>query len=313
MKRTIGLASALGASFLLFALMAAGQHVSPPAQTGRLIVTIGHHYGHEPPMLRAEDILVKTPEYDTLLVTSLVPLKGDRAGLELYIVVDNCSSCEAGTKFQELSRFIASQPATTSVGIAYIDNGRISIAVTPTLDRARTQKALNTPAGSKPASPFDPLKELIARWPETTARRAVLMVTNGVNPSAHEGELDASAEGAIEAAQRAGVTVYALYHPSADYATSDGAKIYDGQVQLAHVARDTGGEAYFIGFGPLPSVAPFLEDVADHLANQYELLFTETPGKPGGALQEVTVKTKTGDVELMAPERAWIPAENRGR
>ena len=45
-----------------------------------------------------------------------------------------------------------------------------------------------------------------------------------------------SAEAAIEAAQRAGVTVYAIYHPSADYLTSDFSKLYAGQIQLAHVA-----------------------------------------------------------------------------
>ena len=86
-----------------------------------------------------------------------------------------------------------------------------------------------------------------------------------------------SAEAALEAAQRAGVTVYAIYHPSADYFASDPSKIYAGQVQLAHVADETGGEAYFLGFGPLPSLAPFLADMADHLANQYLLEFLPIP------------------------------------
>ncbi len=65
----------------------------------------------------------------------------------------------------------------------------------------------------------------------------------------------------LQAAQRAGVTVYVIYHPSADYLTTDSSKIYSGQVQLAHVADETGGEAYFLGFGPLPSLAPFLADM----------------------------------------------------
>ena len=104
---------------------------------------------------------------------------------------------------------------------------------------------------------------------------------------------DPSAERAIEAAQRAGVTVYAIYHPSADYLRHDYSKIYSGQVQLAHVADETGGEAYFLGFGPLPSLAPFLADIADHLANQYLLEFLATPGDGTGALQQVTVKSKT--------------------
>lgn len=284
-----------------------------PAQTpssasvpAHILVTIGHHYGHEPQVLTRDDLTVITPRYEPLVVTNLVPLRGERAGLDLYVLVDNCSSCEAGTKFQELSRFIGSQPSTTAVGVAYIDNGQLKVAETPTPDRARVLKALNAPAGSKPASPYDALRDLIATWRPASSRRAVLMVTNGINPAAPGNALDPSAEAAIEAAQRAGVIVYAIYHPSADYFTSDTSKIYEGQVQIAHVAHDTGGEAYFMGFGPLPSIAPFLTDIADHLSNQYLLEFLAAPGEESGALQELTVKSRIADIELMTPERAWV-------
>ena len=101
----------------------------------------------------------------------------------------------------------------------------------------------------------------------------------------------------LQAAQRAGVTVYVIYHPSADYLESDSSKLYSGQVELSHVADETGGEAYFLGFGPLPSLAPFLADMADHLANQYLLEFLANPGEGPGALQHVTVKSKITDLE----------------
>jgi hypothetical protein len=273
-----------------------------------MVVTIGHHYGHEPPVLTSADLSVVTPEYRSLTVTNLTPLRGDRAGLEMFVLVDNCSSCEAGTKFQELSRFIASQPPATAVGVAYITAGKLKIAELPTLDRARAVKALNAPAGSAPASPYDALKELIATWQVGASRRAVVMVTNGINPLAKAKAVDPSAEAAIAAAQQAGVTLFAVYHPGADYTATDSGKIYDGQVQLAHVAHDTGGEAYFIGFGPMPSIAPYLADISDHLANQYLLEFLAEPGDGADALREVTVKSGIPDLELMAPERAWIPA-----
>ena len=48
------------------------------------------------------------------------------------MLVDNCSNCEPGTKFEELRRFISSQPSTTSVGVAYIHNGRLQVAEKPT-------------------------------------------------------------------------------------------------------------------------------------------------------------------------------------
>lgn len=132
------------------------------------------------------------------------------------------------------------------------------------------------------------------------------MISNGIDPAVSDAAHDPSAEAAVAAAQKAGVSVYVVYHPSADYASGDASKIYAGQVQLAHVAHDTGGEAYFLGFGPLPSIAPFLADVADHLANQYALEFLASPGEGSGALQEFTVRSKGSDIELMAPERAWV-------
>ena len=118
---------------------------------------------------------------------------------------------------------------------------------------------------------------------------------------------DPSAEAALQAAQRAGVTVYVIYHPSADYLATDSSKIYSGQVQLAHVADETGGEAYFLGFGPLPSLAPFLADMADHLANQYLLEFLASPAEGAGTLQQVTVKSKIADLEVMVPDKVWVP------
>jgi hypothetical protein len=186
------------------------------------------------------------------------------------------------------------------------------VAQNPTPDHERAVKALSTPEGSKPASPFSALAELIRGWPQGTSRRAVLMVSNGINPAVTDKLQDPSADAALDAAQRAGVTVYVIYHPSADYLSADSSKIYTGQVQLAHVADETGGEAYFLGFGPLPSLAPFLADLADHLSNQYMLEFLANPDEGSGGLQQVTVKTKIADLEVMVPDKVWVTGRGSG-
>ncbi|MGA2880337.1 MAG: hypothetical protein ABSG13_15425 [Bryobacteraceae bacterium] len=283
------------------------QTTSPAGTPAQIIVTIGHHYGHVPPMLTRDDLIV-TQHYQPLPITKLIPLRGDRAGLELFVLVDNSSNWGPGSKFEELSRFIISQPSTATVGVAYIQNGRLQVAENPTRDHQRAVQALSTPAGSKPANPFGALAELIRSWPQGTSRRAVLMISNGVDPAATNSLQDISAEAALEAAQRVGVTVYAIYHPSADYLSADSSKIYSGQVQLAHVADETGGEAYFLGFGPLPSLAPFLADLADHLSNQYLVEFVAHPAEGSGELEQITVKSKITDVEVMVPDKVWVPA-----
>lgn len=272
---------------LACSLFAWGQSESSAGVPAQMIVTAGHFYSHVAPVLTSQDLVV-TQQFEPAKITNLVPLRGELAALELYVLVDDCASCEAGTKVDELRRFIVSQPATTAVGVAYIQEGRLQIAEKPTFDRARAVKALNAPTGGTPANPFTPLTELIQSWNTTRnpgARRAVLMVSNGINPAAAKELQDPSADAAIEAAERGGVTIFALYHPSADYAATDSATIYAGQVQLAHVANESGGEAYLLGFGPLPSLAPFLADVADHLANQYRLEFLANPAAPRARLK----------------------------
>jgi len=281
------------------------------AAPAQMIVTIGHHYGFVPPVLTKDDLIV-TEHYEPLTITNLIPLRGERAALDLFILVDHCSNCEPGSKFEELSQFIRSQPPTTRVGIAYIMNGELQMGVNPTADHDRTVKALNTPEGSRPATPFRALARLIRTWPETCAqgscRRAVLMISNGINPSAQDKMQDPWAEKALEAAERAGVTVYVIYHPSADYLKADPSLLYAGQVQLAHVADETGGEAYFLGFGPLPLLAPFLADMADHLANQYLLEFLANPAEEG-PMHSVTVKSKIPEIEVMVPNKVFVRSQ----
>jgi hypothetical protein len=291
---------------LVWPLITWAQTTTPGGTPVQMMVTIGHHYGAAPPTLTRDDLTV-TENYAPLPITNLIPLRGDRAGLELFLLVDNCSNCEPGSNFEELSHFINSQSPTTTVGVAHILNGRLQVAENPTRDHARAVKALSTPEGNKPASPFVALADLVRGWPQSSSRRVVLMISNGINPAATDKYQDSTAEAALAAAQRAGVIVFVIYHPSADYLTTDYSKLYSGQVQLAHVADETGGEAYFLGFGPLPSIAPFLSDLADHLANQYLLEFRAKPAEGAGALEQVTVKSKITDLEVMVPDKVWVP------
>jgi hypothetical protein len=294
-----------GVLWLVFAcsLTVWGQGTVP----ARVVVTMGHYYSREAPLLTADDLVV-TQNNKPLTIKSLTPLRGDRAGLELFILVDNCSSCEVGTKLNELRRFIATQPSSTSVGVAYIQDGQLQVAANPTPDRDRAIKALSAPGGSKPSSPYNALADLMRGWKQGSARRVVLMISTGLDPAAADptSAQSRSAEVAIEAAQRAEVTVYAIYHPNADYATTDFSKLYAGQVQLSHVADETGGEAYFLSFGPSPSIAPLLEDIDQHLANQYLLEFLANRGNTPGELQAIEVKSKLPDLGLMAPYKIAI-------
>jgi hypothetical protein len=275
-----------------------------PAVVTRVVVTTNSYYG-DPRALTTDDIIV-THDYNPLPITALVPLRGTQANLELYVLVDGSSDFELGEKFTELRLFLASQPQTTSIGVAYIQNGRLEIAQRPTPDRTRAIQALSLPAVGTPSNPFRSLAELIGGWHEDASRHAVIMISDGINPGASSGRQDTSVEAALQAAQRAGVTVYTIYHPGLEYSTTDHMTAYSGQVQLAHLSIETGGQAYYEGTQPSSSFAPFLANISDRLANQYSLEFVIQP-EARGSLQDVSVKSKTGDIYLSASWKVWVP------
>lgn len=276
-----------------------------PAAVVRVVVTANSYYG-DPPALTTDDINF-AQDYKPLAISALVPLRGARAALELYVLVDGSSSFEFGEKFTELRQFLAAQPPSTSIGVAYIQNGRLEIALKPTFNRARAMQALSLPTGGIPSNPFRPLADLIEGWGEDVSRHAVIMISDGINPGATSGQQDVSVEAALQAAQRAGVTVYSIYHPRPDYSATDRMTAYSGQVQLAHLSIETGGQAYCQGIQPTSSFAPFLANISDRLANQYSLEFAIQP-ETRGSLQDVSVKSKMGDIYLSASWKVWVPA-----
>jgi len=286
---------------LLSSVTLLAQDKSPPLPI-QITVSAGHFYTGRVPVLTRGDLTV-TEGFEEVPIVSVTPLHG---AIEIFLLIDHCSSCEPGTKFNELRRFIVSQPPETSFGVAYIREGQLEPALNPTQDREAAVKAINTPEGSKPANPFRALAELIRQWPPGTSRRAVLMISNGLDPAGEIDKPNGPAEDAIDEAIRAGVSVFAMYHPSADYATADWSKLYAGQIALAHVAAETGGEAYFLGFGPLPTIAPFLNDVADHLANQYVLAFVPRAMRPG-SFENIYVMSANVNLDVISPAKFWVP------
>src|SRR5580698_1483431 len=95
------------------------QTTSPSGTPVQIVVTLGHHYGGELPTLTRDDLIV-TQVFDPLPIINVAPLRGDRAGLDLFMLVDESSNDDPGSKFEELRRFIRSQASTTAVGVAYI-------------------------------------------------------------------------------------------------------------------------------------------------------------------------------------------------
>lgn len=278
-----------------------------------IVVTAEPKHGSTVPVIKKDDVLVYEG-HDRDTVTDWIPLQGDRAGLEFFILIDDESGISLGTQLEDIRQFINSQPPTTKIGVAYMQNGIARVAQNPTSDHAQAAKALRLPMGMSgaEASPYFSLSDLVKKWPETNERRAVLMVSDGIDRYYGAGDpQDPYLEASIDDAGKAGIIVSAIYTPGAGHFAHSYWQNYWGQFYLSELAEKTGGEAYYIGFTGAPvSFTPYLEQLNRRLQNQYLLEFLAKPPKKAGWVQ-IRLRTEVPDVDLISARRVWVSPEQR--
>ncbi len=276
----------------------------------QMVVTVEAQHGKDVPMVNREDAIVHQ-RAKRLGVTDWVPLRGDRAGLELFIMLDDSSSGRLGSYFGELRQFILSQPAATSIAIGYMRNGTYFEAQSLTSDHDKAAKALRLPVGSAAAgaSPYLSLSDLVKRWPRSQNRHEVLIVSDGIDRLGGVGLQNPYVDAAIADAQRAGAVVYTIYVTGAGHFGHSLWRMNWGQNYLAEIAEETGGEAYFQGFGEPVSFTPFLTDLAERLTHQYLVTFLAQPERKA-SLQQVKLSTEVPNAELVTATKVYVSAGN---
>jgi hypothetical protein len=297
---------------LVLAFTASNTAFAQPSGDGNvhIIVTVEPHKGAEAPEVTRADVMVYEGK-NRDQVTDWIPAQGDHAGLEYFVMIDDASGQVLATQFTDIKNFISSLPPTAKVGVAYMQNGTAHIEQDLTADHALASKALRLPLGYATAnsSPYFSLTDLTKKWQPDGNRREVLMVTNGFDPYYGAGDtLDPYLSAAIDACQRGGILVSAIYAPAAGHRGHSYWLNYWGQIYLSKLTEETGGEGYYIGFmGPSPDFAPYLNEEADRLTHQYLLTFIAQPEKKA-RMHAVKVRTELHNVDLVAPNAVWVPA-----
>lgn len=297
-----------GATFLVISgifLLTQGQ--APRATVPvHMIVTVEALRGKQVPVLSKEDVMVRQDK-DRLQVTDWVPLQGEKAGLELFLLLDDGSDDGIGPHLDELRQFIDSQPATTAIAVGYMHHGTVETVQDFTTDHTRAAKALRLPKGIGGGSPYQSLSNLLKRWPSNGTRHEVLMITDGIDrPIGEFGPSNPDADVAVQDAQRGGVVVFAIYSPGIGHEGHSYLWMDWGQYYLAQVTEDTGGEGYNLGIGGSVSFTPYFADLQEHLDHQYLLTFFARPGKKPG-LQSVKLITEVPNADLVAANKVYIP------
>ncbi|AXC09815.1 hypothetical protein ACPOL_0438 [Acidisarcina polymorpha] len=284
------------------------------AQSGvqaQTVVTVMPKNGKQPASLTAQQLKATVGDKPAQ-VSDFVPLRGERSGLQIVILIDSSARSSLSLQFSSLKSFIQKLPEGAQVGVAYMQNGRAAMAQNITPDRALAANSLRLTSGvpGETGSPYFCLSDLVKNWPSgsTPDRREVLMITDGVDLyyGRRYDPNDPYVQSAVTDAQRAGVIVHSIFYR--DTGRFDGGEWTESGAQnyLLQVSDGTGGHAYWQGFGNPVSFDPFLDDLHTRLENQYELGLLARP-KNKTELQPLKLKVSASGVKVDAAKMILIP------
>ncbi len=292
---------------------ALGQQQQASAVPVQITVTASRLGEEEVPEIRRERVTVKQNR-NPVPVVEWVPARGNRAGLDLFVLIDDASDTSLGSQLNDIRSFVTSQPASTSVGIGYMRNATVDLAQNFTSDHAQAAQAIRLPKANTGAfgSPYLSVIDLMNRWPEHHNRRVVIMITDGIDrarggPRSRLSNIIPDVDRASEVAQRTGTLVYTIYAPGVGHLRRNFWEANNGQIGISKLSDETGAESFYLGFQQAVSFKPYLEQIQKYLQDQYLLTFGAQPGRNEG-LQSVSVDTDVAGTELLSADSAWVPA-----
>jgi hypothetical protein len=292
--------------------MSAAETLQAPVPV-RMTVTASVADNKRMPEISQQDIIV-TQGKQRLKVSEWTPAKGNNAGLELFILIDDASDPSLGMHLDDLRAFINAQPSTTSVGVGYMRNATVQIVQNFTTDHTAAAKALRLPLGNAGAygSPYLSVIDLMNRWPASGNRHEVLMVTDGIDRArrgipARGLYINPDVDAASNVAMRTGTMIHTIYAPGVGRWRRNYWEATNGQMGIARLSDVTGGESYFLGLQTPVSFSPYLSQLQKVLDNQYLLSFSAQPGKRA-QLQNVSVNTEVAGVDLGSADGVWVQA-----
>lgn len=265
------------------------------------------------PELSRDDVMVKQGK-DRLKVTDWTPARGDQAGLDLFILIDDACDTSLGSQLGDLRAFITAQPSTTSVGVGYMSNATVQIVQNFTADHEQAAKALRLPLQNAGAfgSPYLSVVDLMKRWPAHPNRREIVMVTDGIdrarrNVGTRTPTINPDVDTASDVAQRTGTVIYTIYSPGIGHWHRNFWRANNGQIGISKLSEETGGESYYLGVQSPVSFKPYLDDVQKAINSQYILGFLAKPKNKAG-LQGVQISTEVAGVDFSSADSVWVPA-----
>jgi len=231
---------------------------------------------------------------------------GTSSPINLMVLIQDDVVSSIGLETKSLAEFIRRLPRGSRVSVGYLRTGSLQVRQKFTSDLEKAAKSVRGPMGVAGVAPYNPYVEVIEAAKRFDAqpagRRAILLVSDGLDVS-HG--LDSSSPGqsldlqrAITEAQRRSVAVYSFYAPTTLTGTG-GNLVGNAQSSLQRLSDETGGRAFFQGFGAPTSFDPFIKEVNASLDRQIALTYLSTHLKKG--FHRVKITSSTPGVEIHYP------------
>jgi VWFA-related protein len=231
---------------------------------------------------------------------------GTSSPITLFVLVQDDVVSSIGLEMRSLADFIRRLPRGSRVSIGYLRVGSLQVRQKFTADLEKAAKSLRPPLGVAGVAPFNPYVEVIEALKrfdsQPAGRRAILLVSDGLDISRG---IDSSSAGqsldlerAISQAQGRSVAVYAFFAPTV-LSSTNSILTANAQSSLQRLADETGGRAFFQGFGPPTSFDPFIKELNSTLDRQIALTYLSTHDKKG--FHRVKITPSTPGVQLNYP------------
>ncbi len=297
------IAPVFGALVVLFGIFAATATAAGAGAVNMTVTAVGKK-DTSPPLVTRDDVQFYLNKERTQIADW-------KHGGKLYLAVLIDDSLESGiaNQWSDLKAFLAGQPDTTYISIAYARNGTAMLAQDFTNDHELAAKALRLPLGGGGAfsSPYLALLDLMKRWPASADRRSILLISSGIDY--FRGGFDFRSpdlDSTISRAQKQNINVWTIYAPDAGHRGRGFFLATRAQSNLSELSDATGAESYYLGTAAPVTLKPYFDELSMHLSNQYLLTF-KASGGPKGRFERARVTTELPHVEFLAASQAFLP------
>jgi len=322
MRRVQTRRAVAGIFVLVLTLVDAENRQSPLAQTNNQTTTLASSGSPARPVIIPLTIRMKGETAPSELELQTVDLTvnedgepqtilsvramGTNSPINLIVLIQDDVVSSISNEIKPLSEFIRRLPRGSRVSVGSLRTGTLQVRQKFTADMEKAAKSLRGPIGVASVAPYNPYVEVIEALKrfdsQPAGRRAILLVSDGLDIS-HGVDSSGPTQSvdlqrAINEAQRRGVAIYSFYAPTATTATN-ASLIANAQSSLQRLSEETGGQAFFQGFGAPTSFDPFIKKLSSALDRQIALTYLSTHLNKG--FHRVKISSSTPGVKISYP------------